>query len=101
MCSCIEAVEKRGSFYNKFLSLLEVQLLEMPEDTFADILLENNFVYNKLRDLFKSIVLCEVNVSLTMKMKQLENKLNAKYGWNFKDLTEEDEEDAPVIVAIE
>lgn len=99
-CSCVEAVEKRGDLFNKFLSLLGTQLLELPEDTFADILLEDNFLFSKLRDLFKSIILYETNRSLVQKVLYLKNKLTLKYGWDFQNLNEEDEDDAPVVVCM-
>lgn len=75
-----------------------MQLLDMTEDTFADMLLEENFLYNRLRSLLRSAILNEKNKILTQKALHLKSKLFQKYGWNFENLIEEDEEDAPVVV---
>lgn len=74
----------------------------MTEDTFADILFEDNFLFNKVRDLFKTILLyAPSNKPLTQKVLHLKKKLSEKYGWNFANLSEEDEDDAPVVVTCE
>lgn len=100
LCSCVEAISKHSSFFEKFLSVLEMQILDISEDIFTDILIEDNFLYNKLRNFFNCIIISNSSTALTNKMTKLMKKLQAKFGWDFEDLSEDEGDDAPVVVDI-
>lgn len=101
-CSSIVAIEKHNILFKRFISVLQSQLLEMTEDTFGDILHEDNFLYNKLRNFLSNVfMLYDDNKMLINMAERLKNKLSQKYGWVFEDLDVEDEEDAPVIVSLD
>lgn len=73
----------------------------MTEDTFGDILHENNFLYSKIRNFFSNILMYNTSGLLVDKAMRLKGKLARKYGWEFEHLGEEDADDAPVVVSIE
>lgn len=100
-CSCVEAIDKYINLFKEFISLLQLQLLEITEDTFGDILHEENFLYNKMRNFLSNVMLYEANKTLIEKAMRLKEKLSRKFGWDFENLTEEDADNAPVVVSIE
>ncbi|XP_050308401.1 protein AAR2 homolog [Anthonomus grandis grandis] len=100
-CSCEEAITKHRMLYDKFLSIVELQVEETPEEFLADIVANNNFVYLKLKDLFRSIRSSNVDGKLKCKADRLKSKLTSLYQWDFSHLESEDEDDAPVVVELE
>ncbi|GLV44373.1 uncharacterized protein CBL_10177 [Carabus blaptoides fortunei] len=97
LCSCDEALIKYRGLYDMFITVLEPQLQEIPEEFLADIVANNNFVYCKLKTLFSTIQETEVESRLKMKIIRFRDSLSEKYSWNFGH-SDEDDEDAPVVV---
>ncbi|XP_021919236.1 protein AAR2 homolog isoform X2 [Zootermopsis nevadensis] len=99
LCSCDDAVSKRREVYDEFLSALEAQLVEIPEDFLVDIVASNNFVYHSLRSLFRTLQLNEiVDGRLKSKAKRFQDRLTAKFMWDFTGLEQEEDDEAPVVV---
>lgn len=98
ICSCEEGLMKYRKIYDDFISLIEVQVNEIPEEFLADIVSNNNFVYIKLRELFRTIKDSETDGRLKTKVKRFQETLTSIYGWDFSHLDSENEEDLPVIV---
>lgn len=99
LCSCDDAVSKRREVYDEFLSALEAQLLEIPEDFLVDIVASNNFVYHSLRSLFRTLQLNEiVDGRLKSKAKRFQERLTVKFTWDFTGLDREEDDEAPVVV---
>lgn len=84
--------------YNLFISSIELHIKEIPEEFLADIVSNNNFVYVKLRDLFRSIQESNIDGELKMKVERLKHSLTDTYSWDFMDLNVEEDDEAPVIV---
>ena len=75
-----------------------LQMQEVPEDFFVDIVSCNNFLVSSLTDLFANIKEHpdeEALVQLKTKAISFENHLTKKFGWQFDD---DLDEFAPVIV---
>lgn len=101
LCSCDSAVSKRREVYDEFLTAVEAQLLEIPQDFLVDIVASNNFVYHSLRVLFRNIQMNDlVDDRLKTKAKRFQDRLTDKFQWDFAHLDEEDEDDAPVVVEV-
>ena len=101
LCSCDDAVSKRREAYDEFLTAVEAQLIEIPQDFLVDIVASNNFVYHSLRVLFRNIQMNDlVDDRLKTKAKRFQDRLTDKFQWDFSDLDQEDEDDAPVVVQI-
>lgn len=98
LCSCDVAITKHRRLFDFFLSLVEIQVEEIPEDFLADIVTNNNFVYMKLRELFRSIKDSAVDGILKSKAERLKENLSHNFQWDYSHLDSEDEDDAPVIV---
>lgn len=99
-CSCEVAVKKYRRLYDQFISVIEVQIQETPEDFLADIVSNNNFVYVKLRDLFRFVASSDVDGKLKCKAARLRQKLSSLYQWDFSHLDSEDDDEAPVVVEL-
>ncbi|CAH1175568.1 unnamed protein product [Phaedon cochleariae] len=97
-CSCETAITKYRKLYDAFISLIEMQIKEIPEDFLADIVSNYNFVYMKLGQLFRAIQESDVDGELKMKTARLKKSLMEQFMWDFEYLDAEDE--APVIVEI-
>jgi len=97
-CSCEDAIKKYRRLYDAFLSLIDIQVKEIPEDFLADIVSNKNFVYIKLRDLFRFIKSSDVDGKLKCKADRLRQAFSDLYQWDFSHLESEDEDEAPVIV---
>ena len=84
------------------MKALEVQLMHVPEDILCDIVANNNFVYHNLRKLFANI---EMNSELDGRLKsyttRFSGRLSIKFLWDFSNLQEETEDEAPVVVSLE
>lgn len=99
LCSCDDAISKRREVYDAFLSALEAQLLEIPEDFLVDIVASSNFVYHSLRSLFRTLQFSEtVDGRLKSKAKRFQERLTVQFQWDFTGLDREDGDDAPVVV---
>ena len=98
-CSCDEALSKHIEIFSEFLTILNYQLHEIPEDFLVDIVASSNFVYTSLRTLFRNLHSSDVvGGRLKTKAKRFQEVLTEKFCWDFSDVLEEDEEDLPVIV---
>lgn len=100
ICSCDTAIKRYRTLYDLFISTLEAQILETPEDFLADIVSNNNIIYVKLRDLFRTVSGSDVDGRLKTKFERFKQSLTNKYEWDFSHLDSEDEDEAPVIVDI-
>jgi A1 cistron-splicing factor AAR2 len=101
LCSCEDAVTRRREVYDEFLSALEAQLAEIPEDFLVDIVASNNIVYHSLRSLFRTLQLSETaDDRLKSKAKRFQERLTVKFLWDFTGLDKEDDDEAPVVVNI-
>ena len=101
LCSCDDAVSKRREVYDEFLTAVEAQLPEVPQDFLVDIVASNNFVYHSLRTLFRNIHTNDtVDDRLKTKTKRFQDRLTDKFMWDFSHLDQEDEDDAPVVVDV-
>ncbi|PSN50423.1 Protein AAR2 [Blattella germanica] len=99
VCSCDDAVSKRREVYDEFITAIEAQVLEIPEDFLVDIVASNNFVYHSLCTLFRNIQTSEVvDDRLKSKAKRFQERLTTKFQWDFSRLEQEDDDDAPVVV---
>lgn len=98
LCECENAISKHRNLYDAFISVLELQISEVPEEFLADIVSNNNFVYLKLRILFRFMNDCNVDGRLKTKVERFKKMLTDTYGWDFTHLDSDDEDEAPVIV---
>lgn len=98
VCSCDEALMKHASIFSEFISVLNHQLQEVPEDFLVDIVASNNFVYQSLRTLFRTLHSSDVSGRLKSKACRFQENLTEKFFWDFSDILDDDEEDLPVIV---
>ncbi|KAG5875422.1 hypothetical protein JTB14_005320 [Gonioctena quinquepunctata] len=97
-CSCETAITKYRKLYDLFLLIVEIHLEEIPEEFLADIVSNNNFVYMKLRQLFRAIQDSEVDGQLKTKVDRLKKRLTEKHFWDFQHLDSEEEDEAPVVI---
>lgn len=97
-CSCDEAITKHIDIFSEFLTVLNYQLHEIPEDFLVDIVASNNFVYKSLRTLFRTLQSNDFSGRLKTKAKRFQEILTEKFSWDFSDILDEDEEDLPVVV---
>lgn len=102
ICKSDSLIPLRRNIYIEFLKVLELQLAFVPEEVLCDIVASNNFVYHNLRKLFANI---EDSTDVDDRLKSLSVKmkegLTKKFLWNFNDLQEEEEDEAPVVVAMD
>lgn len=102
ICGADSAILQRRAIYMEFMKVLEIQLAYVPEDMLCDIVVSNNFVYSNLRKLFANI---ETNSELDGRLKchasRFREQLSTKFFWDFSNLEEEAEDDAPVVVFLE
>ena len=79
-----------------FLSFL-LQIKEVPNDFFVDIVSSNNFLVTILNQLFSFVRnSTRIDAALKSRVAKFQAHLSQKFNWIFDD--EEDEEDKPVIV---
>jgi len=98
LCGCDEALKTHPQLFLHFITDLNSQMREVPEDFFMDIVSKNNFLVKCLADLFANIrENTEAILSLKSKSRQLEEHLSERFGWDFN---LEDEEDSPVVVEL-
>ena len=101
LCSCEEAIPKYGDMYYALCSLLELQIHEIPEEFLADIVTNNNFMYVKLRDFFRTVMTQDIDKKLRAKVVRFQKKLTEALQWDFTHLDSDDEEDAPLVVDLQ
>ena len=114
VCSCDDAVGAAATqpFYFELLAVLQSQLQEVPEDFFVDLVSPgDNFLLGTLQRLFGSIRDLpppaaddagsgnaeKKRLALQARAEKLVGFLRARFGWEFEDDDEPDDE-APVIV---
>lgn len=100
LCSCEEAIKKYRFVYLNFINSLELQIIEIPEEFLADIVMNNNIIYAKLRDFFRTSINCEMEERLKVSIERFKKNLTEKLMWDFNDLEEEDDDDKPVVVTL-
>lgn len=101
ICGVDKAIPQYRSIYMEFLQILEIELLYVPEEVLCDIVASNNFVYHNLCKLFGNIESnSEVDGRLKSYAKRLQDRLTAKFLWDFSNLLEETDDEAPVIVTL-
>ncbi|CAL1683977.1 unnamed protein product [Lasius platythorax] len=101
ICGVDNAIPQYRSIYMEFLQALEIELLYVPEEVLCDIVASNNFVYHNLCKLFGNIESnSEVDGRLKSYAKRLQGRLTAKFLWDFSNLLEEADDEAPVIVTL-
>ncbi|XP_011637245.1 protein AAR2 homolog [Pogonomyrmex barbatus] len=101
ICGADNAIPQYRSIYIEFLQALEVELSYVPEEVLCDIVASNNFVYRSLYKLFGNIESNpEVDGRLKSYAKRLRDRLTAKFQWDFSNLLEEADDEAPVIVTL-
>ena len=114
LCTCVKAMKKFPNLFISFMAdlhfqvqlsfpailfyFLFLQMQEVPEDFFVDIISENNFLVSSLSDLFANVREHEdMAPQLRQKAISFENHLTKKFGWDF---SQEDEEYAPTVVEL-
>ncbi|XP_014482230.1 PREDICTED: protein AAR2 homolog [Dinoponera quadriceps] len=101
ICDADRAIPQYRSVYIEFLQALEVELSYVPEEILCDIVASNNFVYQKLYKLFGNIESnADVDGRLKSYAKRLQERLTAKFLWDFSNLLEDADDEAPVIVSL-
>lgn len=100
LCSSEAAIQKYSDLYISFLSLVEIQIQDVPEDFFVDIVENNNFIYTKLRNLFANLLNPNVRQDLQTKAIKVKDVITNKFSWRFDHLESDDEDEAPVIVSM-
>jgi len=95
-----EAIARDQTIFTKFLLAVRYQLETVPEDFLVDIVENNNVIYNGLKEFFRTLETSDVLLEDDLKdgTIQIKRFLEQKFGWEFKGLDVEDEDEAPVIV---
>ena len=115
LCTCEDAIIEHSQLYNNLISemyyqvssykicIIEeiiyffLQIKEVPNDFFVDIVSSNNFLATILNQLFGFVRnSSRIDVALKSRVAKFEAHLSQKFNWIFDD--EEDEEDKPVVV---
>lgn len=102
LCNCMKAINRYTQMYLEFISCIEIQLEEIPEDFLVDIVANNNIIYRSLRDFFTNLefLKSEVDNRLYCRAERFKTRLTSKFRWDFTNLEAEEDEDAPVIVLL-
>ncbi|XP_041970696.1 protein AAR2 homolog [Aricia agestis] len=98
LCSCDDAIHKHRSIFFHFIKTIEVQIEEMPEDFLADIVMNKNLVYKKLREFFRTAHVSKVDGRLLTLIERFKENLTEKLQWDFTGLDMDDEDERPVVV---
>ncbi|KAJ2951985.1 hypothetical protein O0L34_g4248 [Tuta absoluta] len=99
ICSCDDAIHKHRTVFFHFIRTLEMQIEEMPEDFLADIVMNRNLVYKKLRELFRTAHVGKVDGRLLAMIEQFKENLTDKLQWDFTGLDADEEDERPVVVS--
>ncbi|KAJ8673712.1 hypothetical protein QAD02_004974 [Eretmocerus hayati] len=102
ICKADSLIPSKRAVYVDFLKVLETQLFYVPEEVLCDIVASNNFVYHHLRKLFANL---KSNPDVDDRLKSLavrtKERLTKKFLWDFTNLHEEEDDEAPVVVPLE
>ncbi|XP_026737162.1 protein AAR2 homolog [Trichoplusia ni] len=101
MCSCDDAIHKYRSVFFHFIRTIEVQIDEMPEDFLADIVMNKNLVYKKLREFFRTACVSKVDGRLLTMIERFKDNLTDKLQWDFTGLDTDEEDERPVVVQLD
>uniref|UniRef100_A0A6B2L7F2 AAR2 splicing factor homolog n=1 Tax=Arcella intermedia TaxID=1963864 RepID=A0A6B2L7F2_9EUKA len=98
VCQCETAISEKMSFFVEFVKVVNIQVAEIPNDFFEDIVTANNFLMASLKEFVAS---CEgiVNKVLQKELKKLEKMVEEKFQVNLS--IEDDEELLPTTVSPE
>lgn len=99
-CSCEDAIHKYRSVYFHFIKTIEIQIDEMPEEFLADIVMNKNLVYKKLRELFRTAYMSKVDGRLLTLIERLKENLSQKLQWDFTGLDSDEDDERPVVVKL-
>lgn len=97
-CSCEEAIIRYRNVYMHFITTLQVQLMEIPEEFLADIVMNENVIYVILRSFFKTVQSSNVESRLKVAIERFQCSLTDKFMWNFANLDGDEDDELPVIV---
>ncbi|XP_072394415.1 protein AAR2 homolog [Diabrotica undecimpunctata] len=97
-CSCEIGIKKHRKLYDLFITMSDIHIKEIPEEFLADIVSNSNFVYVKLKQLFRSVKESDVDAPFKAKVGRFIQNLTDMYQWDFDNLDSEEEDEAPVIV---
>ncbi|XP_049870185.1 protein AAR2 homolog [Pectinophora gossypiella] len=98
LCSCDDAIHKYRSVFFHFIRTIEVQIEEMPEEMLADIVMNKNLVYKKLREFFRTAYVSKVDGRLLTMIERFKENLTEKLQWDFTGLDADEEDERPVVV---
>lgn len=73
----------------------------MPEEFLADIVMNKNLVYKKLREFFRTIYVNKVDGRLLNLVNEFKQNLTEKFQWDFTELDADEEDERPVIVNLD
>lgn len=99
-CMSKDAVAQDQTLFAKFLLAVRHQLDTVPEDFLVDIVENNNVIYNGLKEFFRILEIGDFLIEEDLKdgTIQIKRFLEHKFGWEFTELDQEDDDEAPVIV---
>ncbi|XP_026497014.1 protein AAR2 homolog [Vanessa tameamea] len=100
LCSCDKAILKYRNVYFNFIKTIETQIDEMPGDFLADIVMNKNVIYKKLRYFFRTVFVNKKKIDgqlLSLIVRFIEN-LTQKLKWDFTGLNDYEEDEKPVLV---
>lgn len=101
MCSCDDAIHKYRSIFFHFIRTLEVQIEEMPEDFLADIVMNKNLIYKKLREFFRTAYMSKIDGRLLTLIERFQENLTTKLQWDFTGLDADEDDERPVVVRLQ
>ncbi|CAG0912816.1 unnamed protein product [Notodromas monacha] len=94
ICRSEKALHDHPGFFMDFMTVLHFQIKLVPQDFFADIVSNNNFLIDALRKFFPNVEE-EGSDALVKRAKKFKEHLQDKFEWDFE---EENEDDQPVVV---
>lgn len=99
-CMSKDAIEEDQNLFAKFFIAIRFQLETIPEDFLVDIVENNNVIYNGLKELFRTLEISDFLLEDNLRdgTIQIKRFLLHKFGWEFKNLDREDDDEAPVVV---
>lgn len=95
-CSCTDAIPKHRNLYNLFITTLEIHIVEISREFLSVFVLNDNFVYNNLRKLFKAVSASNVDEALKTTVESFKNSLTTTFLWDFRYLDDEDDDKPPI-----
>ncbi|KAG6441420.1 protein AAR2 homolog [Manduca sexta] len=101
ICSCDDAIHKYRSVFFHFIRTIEIQIEEMPEGFLADIVMNKNLVYKKLREFFRTAYVSKVDGRLLTMIERFKENLTEKLQWDFTGLDTDDDDERPVVVKLD